>query len=372
MPGARRGVMWKVELIKDPGSAWETAERELDARGLPLPLYHRAIWARAVAQQSSNFFVAVRDADGCRAGFAVESSRSRALPGHRLLSISRLAIGAGGLDDETLGSAVSALHDLVKRDRLALRVSVDVYGLDQNARFRTGQALERVGFERVSTTRSYERTLVLDLSPDEDALFAGLHKNARQGVRNIGRFPVRLTTAHSETMAGRLQELSDQTRGRTGGARRPIDWRSFIQMSKAIPDRSRIAVLERTDVDGPSAIIAFAWGCVHGDVSEYCESGSVRVTDMRISTSYALLWDLITWARRSGSKVFDFGGVTVGSTGSDDPLGGISDFKRRFSQREVEVGEQWELTPRPFRARIAGTVSGAATLIRTGLDRIRR
>lgn len=362
----------KVELIQNPGTAWEAAEQELDARGTPLSIYHRTGWARAIAKDSSSFFVAVRDDDGtCRAGFAVESSRSRALPGHRLLTVLRLGIGLGGLDDEALHVALDALRKVVARDRRALRVSVDVYCLDDGARSGTRCALKNAGFARVPTTRSYERTLLLDLSPSEEALFAALHKSARQGVRNIGKFPVRIATARSAAIAGRLQELSDETRERTGGEHRPIDWQSFIEMSNAMPDRSRIAVLERTDVEGPLAIIAFAWGCTHGDVAEYSESGSVRVTDMKISTSYALLWDLITWARRGGAAIFDLGGVTGGNTASDDPLGGISDFKRRFSQREAEVGEQWELTLRPFRASIAGAVSRTAAVIRSGLDRVR-
>jgi len=362
----------KVELIKNPGTAWETAEQELDARGTPLSLYHRASWARAIAKESSSFFVAVRDDDDkCRAGFAVESSRSRALPGHRLLSVLRLGIGIGGLDDKSLGMAIDKLRSMIARDRLVLRASVDVYGLEEGARERTRQTLKAAGFTRVATTRSYERTLLLDLGPGEEALFAALHKNARQGVRNIGKFPVRISTATSVGIASRLQELSDETRERTGGDHRPIDWRSFIEMSNAMPDRSRIAVLERTDITGPSAIIAFAWGCAHGDVAEYSESGSVRVSDMKISTSYALLWDLITWARRGGARIFDFGGVTVGNTASDDPLGGISDFKRRFSQQEAEVGEQWELISAPFRAGIAAAVSRSATFVRSVRDRIR-
>ena len=363
----------KVELIHNPGTAWETAERELDARGTPLSLYHRTGWARAMASGSSSFFVAVRDDDDrCRAGFAVESSRSRALPGHRLLSIMRLGMGIGGLDDAALRKAIDALRGTVARDRRVLRVSVDVYGLDPGERARTGNTLKDAGFTRVPTTRSYERTLLLDLRPSEEALFAALHKNARQGVRNIGKFPVRISTAASVAIAARLQELSDETRERTGGEHRPIDWRSFIEMSNAMPDRSRIAVLERTDVTGPAAIIAFAWGCSHGDAAEYSESGSVRVSDMKISTSYALLWDLITWARRGGARIFDLGGVTVGNTASDDPLGGISDFKRRFSQHEVEVGEQWELISAPIRATIAAAVGRSATFIRSALNRVRR
>jgi hypothetical protein len=174
-----------------------------------------------------------------------------------------------------------------------------------------------------------------------------------------------VSTATSLSLAARLQQLSDETRARTGGAQRPLDWKAILEMSAQAPRLSRIAILERTDRAGPDRILAFAWGCLHGGVGEYSESGSTRADDLKVSTSYALLWDLIIWARKGGAHTFDLGGVTSGITHSEDPLGGISDFKRRFSQREVEVGAEWELVPRPRRAMVAGLVSGAASVLRS-------
>jgi hypothetical protein len=363
-----------VELISQPGAAWEACETRLDARGTPLPLYHRAIWARAVAPGGvKNSLIAIRDGEGdCRAAFAIESSRSRALPGHRLLSILRLGIGAGGLDESTLEAGLTAVSSLVRRDGPVLRVTVDAFSLDAGARVLTAEALRRHGFLRVPTTRSYERTLLLDLTPAEEEVFAGLHKNARQGIRSVMKFPVRLTTAESPDNASRLEQLADDTRERTGGERRHLDWAAFIDMSRRAPNLSRIAILERTDRSGRASMLAFAWGCMHGDVAEYSEAGSTRTDDLKISTSYALLWDLIRWARRNGAKWFDLGGVTSGNTGSGDPLGGISDFKRRFSQHEVEVGEQWESYPHPRRAAVATAISSTAALVRSGIKRGRR
>jgi lipid II:glycine glycyltransferase (peptidoglycan interpeptide bridge formation enzyme) len=75
------------------------------------------------------------------------------------------------------------------------------------------------------------------------------------------------------------------------------------------------------------------------------------------------MWDLIVWAKRAGATWFDFGGVTAGTAGSGDPLGGISDFKRLFSKERAEVAEDWVLEPRKLVARLARLVrSGAAWL----------
>jgi lipid II:glycine glycyltransferase (peptidoglycan interpeptide bridge formation enzyme) len=211
---------------------------------------------------------------------------------------------------------------------------------------------------------------VVDLTPEESALLAGFHYNARRRIRNVAKYPVKVSTAGSVSLAPRLKELADETHLRTGGELQQIDWVSLIRMSAEAPHLSRIAILERTDRDGPDAVLAFAWGCVHGRLAEYSESGSTRPDDMKVSTSYALMWDLISWARRNGAHLFDLGGVTEGSAKSDDPLGGISDFKRFFSQLEVEVGAQWLLEPHPARAAAARVISRSAGLLRHAASRI--
>jgi hypothetical protein len=360
-----------IELIEEPEEAWEACERALDARGTPVPLYHRAIWARANRSSGTrSLFISIRDVDKiCRAGFAVESQRSRALPGHRLLSVVRFGAGSSGLDASALDAGVAALSAFARRDRSVLRLTVQTFTLDQELRGLTSEALRRHGFLPVATTRTYERTLVVDLTPDENALLSGFHYNARRRIRNIEKHPLRVTTAESVALAPRLQELADETHSRTGGEPQQLDWRSIIRMSAEAPHLSRIAILERTDRDGPDAVLAFAWGCMHGRVAEYSESGSTRPEDMKVSTSYALMWDLMSWARRSGAQLFDLGGVTEGSASSDDPLGGISDFKRFFSQREVEVGQQWLLEPHPARAKAARVIAGSARILRHAASR---
>lgn len=361
-----------IELIEESGEAWETCERELDVRGTPLPLYHRAIWARTrKVLGSRSFFICFRDAGGgCRGGFAVESQPSRALPGHRLLSVVRLGVGSGGLDQSALDAGMAAVSALARRERSVLRVTLQTFTLDAESRAQTSEVLRGHGFVSVPTTRSYERTLVVDLTPEESALLAGFHYNARRRIRNVAKYPVKVTTARSGSLAPRLKELGDETHLRTGGEPQQIDWVSVIRMSAEAPHLSRIAILERTDREGPDAVLAFAWGCVHGRVAEYSESGSTRPDDMKVSTSYAVMWDLMSWARQSGAQLFDLGGVTEGSVDSDDPLGGISDFKRFFSQREVEVGQQWVLEPHPARAAAARVISGGAGLVRHAVSRI--
>jgi lipid II:glycine glycyltransferase (peptidoglycan interpeptide bridge formation enzyme) len=113
---------------------------------------------------------------------------------------------------------------------------------------------------------------------------------------------------------------------------------------------------------GVESLVAFAWGCLHGDYVTY-EAGAATRTQAtgNLALAYAPLWDLVAWARGLGAAWFDFGGVSMGTAGdAHDPLGGIADFKRFFCNEVISVGEDWVLEPRPARAFLARAVRAAA------------
>jgi lipid II:glycine glycyltransferase (peptidoglycan interpeptide bridge formation enzyme) len=79
---------------------------------------------------------------------------------------------------------------------------------------------------------------------------------------------------------------------------------------------------------------------------------------VRIAIAYPLVWDLMRWTTELGGAWFDLGGVTLGRGGDpEDPLGGISDFKRFFSRDLAEVRQTWRLPPRTLRSWLAQTAS---------------
>ena len=93
-----------------------------------------------------------------------------------------------------------------------------------------------------------------------------------------------------------------------------------------------------------------------GDHGVYADSASVRPDDIRLAVTYPILWDLITWAKRGGASWFDLGGITLGHATDGDPLGGISDFKRFFTEDLIDVGEEWRFPLHSLRARLAAFV----------------
>jgi hypothetical protein len=359
-PVFRDGELW-AELYCGASEEREACEGALVAAGFPLPLPHRSAWGRLKASDDS-WFLAVRDAGGPRAGFAVAVSRSRALPGHLILRAERFGPGLAGRFRDL---AVASLVRLAAANPSVLRVHVETFARADADREALEAALAAHRFRRVDEPRRYARTVAVDLQPDEESILASFHAKTRRDIRAAAKHPVRLAPIRDADAVGRMDELYRETMTRTGGEAKSRDWGAVIALSRDYPDLSRLVGLFRTDGGDPDALLAFAWGCGHGDHAHYDAAASTRRTELKVPLAYPLVWDLMCWAKRHGARWFDFGGVTEGHLGSDDRLGGISDFKRYFSKEVVAVGGEWLLEPHWVRAQLARAVSaGAAALAR--------
>jgi hypothetical protein len=362
--GQRHADGFSLEVHRCVGADWERCERELITARAPIPLGLRSVWARVTG--GGHWLIVARDGNGaCQAAIPVEVARSRCLPGHLLLRAHRCGPGA---DPRATLIALTALAKLVQRSFWVLRVTVALFSADAGFRTAAGEILAPFGFRRAAP-RSSQRTLAIDLAPDEDAVFASFHSSARRNIKWITKKGLAIRPIAEPYFAPRIVDLFKESIARTGGAARTpsaADWADYIGFSQRHPHLARLVGLFRPEVTGPDSLLAFAWGCHHGDHVEYRSGGATRNTGGRIPLAYGLIWDLIRWAKRTAAQWFDLGGVTVGSlVDGNDALGGISDFKRFFSQTLVNVGEEWVLEPHPLRARLAGAVSALAKRVHT-------
>ena len=345
-------------------------ERTLFASGRALPLPHRAAWATLQSSAAEGWFLTVADASGRPCGaIALQVSRSRALPGHLGVRCERFG---PGLPVSAQRAALRALVAIARQQHRVLRLHVETFAVDQEERVALERHALELGFIQIVPGRSYEHTLVVPLDGDEASIFASLHGTARRHIRAADKNPVRVALVEEPMYFARLDELSRETYARTGGEYAPADWPKIVTLGAREPGASRLVGVYRTDVVGPASLLAFAWGCAHGSHVHYSRAASTRDTDLRMPLMYPIVWDLIRWAKRGGARHFDFGGITVGSHQSADPLGGISDFKRYFSGSLVQVGAEWSLEPRVLQARAARLVSTASSFVSRVLATSRR
>lgn len=360
------GQRYEVTVISGSDPAWWECERALLDSGHPLPVQHRAAWARLNGSAAS-WFIGVSRPDGSWVcGLAAQAHRSRALPGHQVVRVERFG---SKVEEGARAAALRALADLARADPRVLTVHVELFHRDSAVRSAIARSLEAEGFHRNERGRCYRHTVQVDLRPSESDIFASLHATARRHVRAVGKRPAEIRCITDPTYGERLAELTQETLERTGGAYQPRDWPGLIEFAAEQPDLSRVVGLFRTDQDEPrssDSLLAFAVGYSHVDHVEYSYAASTRKVNLRMPYGYAPAWDLICWAKDLGAEWFDFGGVTSGThEDDDDPLGGISDFKRYFSKDVVRVGEEWVLEPRPVKAAAASALRAGANLTRT-------
>jgi hypothetical protein len=346
-----------LNVLAVPGDSplreqWEVAALQA---GLPLTLPQRREWDAVALAQQSCMIAATGPHGELRSICVARIYDSRALPWHHVVRIERLAAEPG----EALAAAMWGVRTWAARIPRIIRVHVETYDASGAALPDLAAAAEIAGFRRWNAPRIYGRTVTLDLTADEDVIFSGLHATGRRHVRSVERHPVEVRVVDSDFPTDILDGLLRETLERTGGVPARHAWAEILALSDRRPELSRVVGLFRSDKPGPEGLLSFAWGCHHGDHAHYATAASTRRSDLRIPMMYPLAWDLILWARRNGARTFDFGGISMGRAGGEDPLGGISDFKRRFTDRVVAVGAEWVFEPSPWRARAARWASAA-------------
>jgi hypothetical protein len=307
-------------------------------------------WSQAMGHTS--WFLGIENREGfCSGGVALRVHPSRALPGFRILRVERLG---GNVAPAAYEATLEALAKLAREQRRILRLHVELFSPVSSTLEHLAAAAQRTGLAPSREPRCYGMTALIDLSGDADAILAGFHATARRHIRAVVKHSVEVRTVSDPGLSLRMNNLLGETLQRTGGRFEAHDWDGILRYSRDHPERSRVSGLFRTDVAGPDGLIAYAWACFHGDHAHYSTAASTRSNELRLPMAYCLAWDLMQWARAQGASYFDFGGLTGGSHGDTDPLGGISDFKRYFNGTPTRVGEEWVLEPSATAARISG------------------
>jgi len=344
----------RVLLARGLGSERDSAEREVLEAGAALPLSHRAVWA-ARLQSSEPLFLLVRDAAGrACGGVAIEKVATRALPGHVILRIGKFG---GSLPAAVCQAQLSAIAALARSIPRVLRVELNMSS--RNGFEALSGTLTELGFREVRPPSSYRYTLVIDLRPAEEEIFASFGKTARKRIRETMKMSLRSVAISDPVYAQQLSELQQEALRRTGGHIGSVNWEGLLKLSGDHPELSGVFGLFLNEDLAPENMVAFACVCNHGDHAEYSLAGSRSRGEVKVPFGFLLMWDMVRWAKAVGAQWFDMGGVTVAG-GDGTALEGISEFKRHFSHVVEEVGAEWQLEPAPVRAKIAAMVSNGA------------
>jgi peptidoglycan pentaglycine glycine transferase (the first glycine) len=242
---------------------------------------------------------------------------------------------AGAWTAETIG----AFTDAVRRDlgRSAGRIShlridpeIEADGpLDADGAFR--RALQAAGWRPAAPIQP-NATRVIDLRPDEEALWGELRKKWRQYVNKARTAGVTVVEADGDRL-GEFYRIYRETADRAGfliraeSAYRDV-WAAFAPSGNA-------RLLFAQAADGEPQATLFLVRCGPRVVEPY---GGMTEAGGDSRANYLLKWEAIRTSREAGATSYDLWGLATG---------GIAHFKTGFGGREVRYIGAWDLVLSP-------------------------
>jgi len=177
-----------------------------------------------------------------------------------------------------------------------------------------------------------ETTWMLDITPDEQTLFASMKKNHRNLIRRCERDGVRVEKRTDDAALDILHTLLDATKKRhnfTPFSRSYIDneFKQFATHGRAC---IFVAYLPDGTIDS-CAIIMF-----YGNTAVYRHSGSLN-KNKKLPTSYLVQWHVIGEAKKRGMKWYNFWGIAPDDAPQNHPFKGITHFKTGFGGEKKEL-----------------------------------
>ena len=323
------------------GPEHQRGEESLARAGVRLPVVHRA--QGRPGGSSRDLWCEVRNRDGAlTAGVVVKVEPSRKVP---WLHLGRIRHAGQWLDalhaDRSIETLVTLRRALRHKNPRLARLSVHAYRLGESALEQLEGELRARGWQQEARERDYQRTSLVSLAGDTDALSARLAYSARRGIRGVEKGGWRVRRIEDAAMAPRLQFLHEQAHERTGGHASRVDLAAAVAASLADPTGSVVFGVYHPERTGPEALVGFVHGVLAEDAVVYSTAGTERAPDIGAAPlGYGMIWAVMCWAQALGVPWFDFGGITPEDQ-PDHPLARISEFKRKFRGDELRNASDW-------------------------------
>lgn len=266
-------------------------------------------------------------------------------------------------------AVLAALADHVRRSSGSIALSVepdwadpssplakgvsdeDVARLRQQAPKGWLAAVAAAGFRRSANTGLIPRTLIVDLTPDEDDLLKAFSSSTRQNVRKSFRADgVRFGLVTCEADLEQVLAINKETGRRAGFAVHDDAYHRAIR--DLMGERSQLIAAWEGD-----EVAAFVWLVVSGTTA-FELYGGVSPRGMKLRLNYGLKFHAMKHVKAQGVSRYDFNGLL------ND---GISDFKRQFSRHEDLLIGTWDKPLSPLYPAFATALPKVRHALKRGL-----
>ncbi len=225
---------------------------------------------------------------------------------------------------EVLEAVLKSIYSeyAVKR-RLLVRIRPHVVATSAQQRMNLLTSFSVCGFTPVKRAPLY-RTLVLDLTPQLDALRRGLNQKWRNRLNKSERNGLEIEQGSDIPLFESFRSMYLEMLSRKDFAP-GVDIDKFLQtqIDLSPPHRMQILLCKQRGIPVAGAVVTLV-----GNVGIYL-MGATADAGIKSQGAYLLQWRIIQWLKESGAEAYDLGGV------NEDKNPGVFRFKKGISSNIV-------------------------------------
>lgn len=244
-------------------------------------------------------------------------------------------------DAAQVGALLAAL-DAEARRRGAILLKIEPgLGLD-------GVDFARYGFRRSPQTIQPPRTIVLDISGDDEAILARMNQGTRRNIRKSAKFEVAVRYGTCDDVP-RFNALLAETGARDAfGVHAPAYYqRAYDLFAPAGRAALILGSYGGQDLAGVMVFRLGAWA--------WYFYGASSSRERQRMASYGVQWEAIRWAKAGGARWYDLYGVPDAEPDEleaqfearSDGLWGVYRFKRGWGGQVVRSAGAWDRVYNP-------------------------
>jgi lipid II:glycine glycyltransferase (peptidoglycan interpeptide bridge formation enzyme) len=205
--------------------------------------------------------------------------------------------------------------------------------------------LDASGFHGVRAIQP-ARTIVLDITPDEESLLAHMKEKWRYNVRLAGRKGVQVRAAQTVEDVRNWYRLLQTTGDRDDFGIHTLEY--YLQVWRIFVPRKQ-ARLFLAEYDGQLLGGIFVGLMAKQAIYLYGASSNEQ---RNLMPNYLLQWEAIRWAKSEGATSYDFWGIPE-TDDEDEAMAGVYRFKSGWGGRVVRLVGNYEYVYRPLVMQVA-------------------
>lgn len=227
---------------------------------------------------------------------------------------------------------------LIKQGALALQAEfASELGSEEGKML--SRALEPLHFHKVQSVQP-ARTIVLDLTLDEDTLLANMKEKWRYNLRLAVRKGVQIRVAETLKEVDNWYELLQTTSIRDQFG---IHTREYYRKAWQLFAPREQARLLLANYNGQLLAGIFVGLMAKQAIYLYGASSNEQ---RQLMPNYLLQWEAIRWAKQAGATIYDFWGIPE-TDEKTEAMAGVYRFKSGWGGRIVSFAGNYECTYRP-------------------------